>query len=297
MSKAKMRKVLRLAIALIVFSVVFNVLLNGAPDDTVNEAQTSETTISNITEETPELSEDDIVEMPSWNRPSYTESTEADSSEPDDGSYTSNSVSFGIDDIPEYSGDPWIYINANVPFFTNDEITTNSFEDYSPLDDLGRCGTAFACLSTDTQPKAGEERGSISGVYPSGWKTNGKSNNHKYEFVDGSYIYNRCHLIMWALSAENANNRNLITGTRYLNIEGMLPWETQCDEYVDQTDNHLMYRVTPIFDGDNLVADGVLMEAYSVEDNGDGVQFCIYAYNVQPGVEIDYATGENWLAS
>lgn len=194
--------------------------------------------------------------------------------------------------IPEYNGEPWVYVNNNIPFFTEDEITDKSFENYSELDELGRCGVAFACLSTDTQPN-GEERGNISRVRPSGWKYNGQNNNVKYDCVEGSYIYNRCHLIMWALSAENDNALNLITGTRYLNIDGMLPWETEADEYVDETGNHLMYRVTPIYTGDNLVADGVLMEGYSVEDEGSGLSFCVYAYNVQPGVELNYATGES----
>ena len=179
--------------------------------------------------------------------------------------------------------------NNNVPYFTESEITTTSFEYYSDLDSLGRCGVAFACIGTDIQPAPGEERGSISDVYPSGW------NNKRYDIVDGGWLYNRSHLIGWQLTAENANEKNLITGTRYFNVEGMLPFENMVDDYLEEyPTNHVMYRVTPIYDGNNLVASGVLMEAYSVEDNGEEVQFCVYIYNVQPGITIDYATGNNW---
>ena len=198
--------------------------------------------------------------------------------------------------IPDYNGQPWVYVNDNQPFFTEDEITSESFENYSELDELGRCGVAFACLSPATQPAENEDRGNISRVQPSGWQFNGNNNNVKYDCVEGGFLYNRCHLIMWALSAENDNHFNLITGTRYLNIDGMLPWETRANEYVDRTGKPLMYRVTPVYTGDNLVADGVLMEAYSVEDKGMGLSFCVYAYNVQPGVEINYATGESWFS-
>ena len=149
---------------------------------------------------------------------------------------------------------------------------------------------AEASISTDLMPAQGEKRGSISEVKPSGWVTS------KYDFVDGKYLYNRCHLIGWQLTAENANRSNLITGTRYLNVDGMLPFENMVADYVKETGNHVMYRVTPIFDGDDLVAQGVQMEAYSVEDDGDGICFNVFCYNVQPGVEIDYTTGENRLA-
>lgn len=188
-----------------------------------------------------------------------------------------------INDIPEYSGEPFVTINNNIPYFTEDEITSSSFESYSQLDNLGRCGAAFASVGTDLMPT--EERGSIGQVKPTGWHT------VKYDNVDGKYLYNRCHLIGYQLTGENANEQNLITGTRYLNVDGMLPFEDFVADYVKETDNHVMYRVTPIFEGDNLLADGVLMEAYSVEDNGDGVTFCVFVYNVQPGVVLDYATG------
>ncbi len=197
-----------------------------------------------------------------------------------------------LDEIPDYSGDVYVVINSNEPFFTEDEIKTTSFEFYSELDSLGRCGYAMACISSDIQPAPGEDRGEIGHVYPSGWE----NNRYDTDLVDGGYIYNRSHLIGWQLTAENDNEKNLITGTRYFNVEGMLPFENMVDDYLEEyPSNHVMYRVTPIYDGNNLVANGVLMEAYSVEDNGEEVKFCVYIYNVQPGITIDYATGNNWL--
>lgn len=176
-------------------------------------------------------------------------------------------------------------LNNNQPEFTEDEITAESFERYSDLDILGRCGVAIACIGKDIMPT--EERGAIGQIKPTGWHT------VKYDHVDGKYLYNRCHLIGYQLTGENANERNLITGTRYLNTEGMLPFENQVAEYVNNTGNHVMYRVTPIFEGKNLLASGVQMEGWSVEDNGKGVCFNVYCFNIQPGVEIDYATGES----
>ena len=199
----------------------------------------------------------------------------------------SQQLSFDLSQIPEYTGDASVAVNGNLPFFIDDEITDQSFETYSPLDALGRCGVAFACVGQDLMPT--EDRGSIGQVKPSGWHL------VKYDCVDGKYLYNRCHLIGYQLTAENANERNLITGTRYLNIEGMLPFENQVADYVQQAGNHVLYRVTPVFENDNLLASGVLMEGYSVEDSGNGICFCVYAYNVQPGVQIDYATGESAL--
>ena len=187
--------------------------------------------------------------------------------------------------IPAYSGEPYAVVNGNIPYFTASDLTNESFEYYSDLDDLGRCGTAYSSVGTDLMPT--EKRGSISKVKPTGWQI------AKYDFVDGKYLYNRCHLIGYQLTAENANEKNLITGTRYLNVDGMLPFENLVADYVKETDNHVLYRVTPVFEGNNLVASGVLMEAESVEDRGDGVEYCVYVYNVQPGVVIDYATGEN----
>lgn len=198
---------------------------------------------------------------------------------------TSNTASFSLADIPAFESTPYVEVNGNIPYFTEDEYTTVCFEDYADLDELGRCGPAYACVGIETMPT--EERESISEVKPSGW------DNNPYSFVDGGYLYNRCHLIGFQLTGENANEKNLITGTRYMNVQGMLPFENSVGDYVASTGNHVLYRVTPIFDGDNLVCDGVLMEAYSIEDNGAGIQFCVFCYNVQPGITIDYATGKN----
>ena len=191
-----------------------------------------------------------------------------------------------IAEVPEYDGVPYVEINDNEPEFTEAELTTESYEEYSELDPLGRCGTAEACIGEDLMPDG--EREDISEVEPTGWE------NREYDIVDGGYVYNRCHLIGFQLSGENANEENLITGTRYMNTEGMLPFENMVAEYVQETDNHVMYRVTPVFEGDDLVASGVQMEAESVEDNGAGICFNIYVYNVQPEIIIDYSTGANW---
>ena len=193
---------------------------------------------------------------------------------------------FSLREIPAYSGTPYTEVNDNQPYFTEADLTTQSFETYSELDSLGRCGVAYANVGQDLMPT--EPRGEIGSVKPTGWHL------VKYDNVDGKYLYNRCHLIAYMLAAENANPQNLITGTRYLNTQGMLPFETKVSDYVKATGNHVLYRVTPIFDGDNLLADGVLMEAYSVEDAGAGICFCVFVYNVQPGIGIDYATGDNW---
>ena len=190
------------------------------------------------------------------------------------------------EDIPSYTGSPYTQINDNVPDFLLDDYTTEAFETYSDLDELGRCGVAYANVCQELMPT--QKRGKIGQVKPSGWQT------AKYDSVDGKYLYNRCHLIGYQLTGENANEKNLITGTRYLNVDGMLPFENMVADYVKETGNHVLYRVTPIFTGDNLVADGVQMEAESVEDNGDGILFNVFCYNVQPGIGIDYATGDNW---
>lgn len=199
------------------------------------------------------------------------------------------SSTFDIKEIPAYNGDPYVEVNDNLPFFTDEDMTTKAFETYSDLDDLGRCGVAYANLCQELMPT--EDRESISSVKPSGWV------NNSYPFVDSGYLYNRCHLIGFQLAGENANEENLITGTRYMNVEGMLPFENMVADYIKETDNHVLYRVTPVFEGNNLLASGVLMEAKSVEDNGEGIQFCVYCYNVQDGVDIDYSTGENMASS
>lgn len=187
--------------------------------------------------------------------------------------------------IPAYSGSPYVAVNDNVPFLGSDEMTTAAFEEYSPLDSLGRCGVAYANICIDLMPT--EDRESISEVKPTGWI------NNSYDCVDGGYLYNRCHLIGFQLAGENANELNLITGTRSMNVDGMLPFENMVADYVQETGNHVLYRVSPIFEGNNLVASGVLMEALSVEDNGEGIQFCVFCYNVQDGIVIDYANGDN----
>mgnify|MGYP005970134669 CR=1 FL=1 len=191
-------------------------------------------------------------------------------------------TSFSLEDIPAWSGDPYVVIDDNQPDFPEEDMTSVSFETYSELDTLGRCGVAYANVGQDLMPT--EDRESISSVTPSGWI------NREY---DGEYLYNRCHLIGFQLTGENANEENLITGTRYMNVDGMLPFENLVADYVKETDNHVLYRVTPVFEGQNLVASGVQMEAWSVEDRGDGVCFHVYCYNNQPGIKIDYATGDS----
>ena len=189
-------------------------------------------------------------------------------------------------DIPEYSGEPYVVLKDNWPDFDVEDLTTEPFEVYSELDGLGRCGAAYANICLEIMPT--EPRGDIGQVKPSGWQT------VKYDIVDGQYLYNRCHLIGYQLAGENANRQNLITGTRYMNVTGMLPFENMVDNYVEETENHVLYRVTPIFEGRNLVASGVQMEAFSVEDEGEGICFNVFVYNVQPGITIDYATGNSW---
>lgn len=198
---------------------------------------------------------------------------------------TTETVSYDINKIPEYSGNAYVIIDNNKPNFTEEDKTTTSFEQYSNLDTLGRCGVAYANISTDTMPT--EERGSIGMIKPSGWHT------IKYDNVDGKYLYNRCHLIGYQLTGENANEKNLITCTRYMNTVGMLEFENKVASYVKETNNHVLYRVTPMFNGNDLLARGVQMEALSVEDNGRGIEFNVFIYNVQDGINIDYSNGES----
>lgn len=201
----------------------------------------------------------------------------------------SNSSSAILEEVPTTSNDPYVVLNNNVPTFEQEDFTTQSFETYSDLDSLGRCGVAYANLGSDLMPT--KDRESISSIKPSGWQS------VKYDIVDGQYLYNRCHLIGYQLSAENANEKNLITGTRYMNVEGMLPFENMVADYIKETDNHVLYRVTPVFEGNNLVANGVQIEAESVEDMGEGISFNVYVYNQQPGIEIDYTTGQSNAAN
>lgn len=196
--------------------------------------------------------------------------------------------SVSLDKTPEFSGEPYVVIDDNNPGFTKEDLTEEPFEEYTPLDSLGRCGIAYANICQEIMPT--EKRGSIGQVKPTGWQI------AKYDFVDGKYLYNRSHLIGFQLAGENANKENLITGTRYMNVDGMLPFENLVADYVHETGNHVLYRVTPIYQGDDLVARGVQMEAMSVEDGGEGVLFNVFVYNNQPGVKIDYATGQNHLS-
>ena len=250
------------------------------PSDDPDSTQ-SETSIPGVSQSGGEVSETD---------PPLVKEPEGSSQTPEQAPDTIVDVSgFSLSSVGAYTGKAHVSVNGNTPYFTADELTSTSFELYSDLDALGRCGTVYASIGKDLMPT--EERGSIGMVKPTGWHT------VRYDdLVDGKYLYNRCHLIGFQLTGENANTSNLITGTRYLNIEGMLPFENMVADYVKETGNHVMYRVTPIFEGSNLLASGVLMEGYSVEDNGAGICYCVYAYNVQPGIEIDYATGESKLA-
>ena len=196
-------------------------------------------------------------------------------------------VSYAMENLPIYYGDDYILIDENEPKFTDEEKNSEVFEKYSELDYLGRCGVAFAKLGIESMPN--EERESIGMIKPSGWQTK------KYNIVDGQYLYNRCHLIGFQLSGENANEENLITCTRYMNAGVMLEFENKVANYIEETNNHVLYRVTPMFENENLVANGVQIEALSIEDNGKGIKFNVYIYNVQPGIEIDYKTGKSYL--
>ncbi len=196
-------------------------------------------------------------------------------------------TSYSLEEIPPYQGEAYVVLDENIPRFTEEEEQFTG-EEYHELDDLGRCGPAMALVGIETMPT--EERGSIGMIKPSGWHT------VKYEIVSGKYLYNRCHLIGYQLTGENANEKNLITCTRSMNTTGMLEWENQVADYVKETENHVLYRVTPIFEGDNLLATGVEIEAKSIEDDGKGVQFHVFVYNVQEGIEIDYQTGDSHLA-
>ncbi len=196
----------------------------------------------------------------------------------------------GQETVPVYSGEPYTELNGNIPYFTDREKTEDVFEHYSDLDTLGRCGAAYANICKELMPT--EKRGEIGMIKPTGWHT------VRYDdIISNKYLYNRCHLIGFQLAGENANEKNLVTGTRYMNVDGMLLFENMIADYVKETDNHVLYRVTPIFVGDDLVCRGVEMEAYSVEDNGEGTSFHVFVYNIQPGIEIDYATGDSWVAN
>ena len=204
------------------------------------------------------------------------------------GKSTAKSDTAVLNTIPEFQHVPYVVLKNNQPDFSKSELTKKSFEKYSKLDSLGRCGVAMTCIGKNIMPTG--KREGIGMIKPTGWHT------VKYDFVDGKYLYNRCHLIAYQLTGENANDKNLITGTRYMNVEGMLPFEDMVADYVKETNNHVLYRVTPVYKGDNLVASGVIMEGYSVEDHGEGISFHVYCYNVQPGITIDYSTGDSEIS-
>ena len=273
---------------LLSFVLLFS--LGGCSDVQTETTQPSiQTSVADTSQENSENESDAITEeLDQTELQSLDESSQdTDATQVSDADQVS-STSASLDAIPAYEGYAFVEINNNQPFFTDaDKQRTDAFEDYSELDSLGRCGVAYANICKELQPT--EPRGKIGMVKPSGWHT------VKYnDIIDGNYLYNRCHLIGFQLAGENANPKNLITGTRYLNVVGMLPFENAVDDYVDTTGNHVLYRVTPMFSGDELVARGVLMEAYSVEDQGAGIQFCYYVYNIQPGIAIDYQTGDSW---
>ena len=240
----------------------------------LSEQQTETTTVT-VTSQTTQTTTAEITTTTttSLSTTTTTTTTTATTAEP-----------FDLSEVPEYSGSPYVEVNGNKPYFT--DYPTEIFETYSPLDSLGRCGVAYALISKETMPRT--ERESIGAVKPSGWHTA----NYK-GIIEDIYLYNRCHLIGYQLAGENANEKNLITGTRYMNVEGMEPFENKVANYVKSHNARVLYRVTPIFEGNNLVASGVLMEAYSIDDSGTGIQFCVYCYNVQPNIAIDYATGDS----
>lgn len=257
----------KIALSLLITVLMFSGCASTSVEETTTE-MSSDTTISTT------VAEITSAETTTSTKTTTTTTTQAETS-----------TKFSLDDIPAYSGNPVVEVNGNKPYFTKSELKTKSYEYYGKLDSLGRCTTCVACIGRDLQPT--EKRGEIGMIKPTGWHT------VKYDNVNGKYLYNRCHLIGYQLTAENANPKNLITGTRALNVDGMLPYEDLVDDYLEMYNNHVMYRVTPVFKGKELVARGVLMEGYSVEDNGAGVCFNVYCYNNQPDIKIDYATGDS----
>lgn len=296
LKKIKIKNWLAITLAVVVFFAGIMVSPSYQEADTTNDIDSSYFgTTDNSSDENPSSEKDESSSLNSTDTDSDTSSRTdtSTSSKTDTSQNNPSSVGNGsasavkLSSIPAYSGSPFVYVNDNQPNFSANELTTVAYETYSSLDNLNRCGVAIASCGKEIMPKEDEKRGSISNVYPSGWK------QAKYDGISGGYLWNRCHLIGWQLSAENANRKNLITGTRYMNINGMLTFENMVADYIKETGNHVAYRVSPIFDGNNLVCSGVQMEAYSIEDNGDGICFNVYCYNVQPGININYATGES----
>lgn len=275
MKKAKNKKLTGIIIILLFLGLIGS--CNSDEDkDKVTSSNDTTTLVDSYSEESDSNNEENISTTEITPEPESNNNTISD-----------ENTSFDISSIPPYNGKSFVVLNDNNPTFNSEELTTVGYEKYSPLDSLGRCQTAIASVGTDTMPKDGDKRGSISNIYPSGW------NQAKYNGISGGYLWNRCHLIGWQLSAENANTSNLITGTRYLNIEGMLPFENMVADYINEKNNHVAYRVSPIYEGNNLVCSGVHMEGFSVEDNGSGICFNVYCYNVQPGIDIDYLNGSS----
>ena len=281
------KKLLALLLSFIMLTSFVGCDLSLPEDDSSSKVDSIVTSIDSTSEDTDVASE-------------QTESTLTDDSSNDTLSSTTskktgvkNSVGTGVGTavnptaIPAFSGTAYTVVNNNQPNFSASELTTTGYEKYSSLDNLGRCGVAIASCGKETMPGPNEKRGSISSVYPTGWI------QKSYSGISGGYLWNRCHLIGWQLSAENANKQNLITGTRYMNVDGMLPFENMVADYIKETGNHVAYRITPIFEGNNLVCSGVQMEAYSIEDKGNGICLNVYCYNVQPGIAINYATGDS----
>lgn len=277
--KAKALKSLCVSLALLL--VLTGLSACGTSSTSESSKPEQSTSIETLSPESTQSAESTVASTPSDEATPSAEPTESPTP-------TSKPAKVpSLSDIPAYSGAAYVALSNNTPAFADSDLVTSSFETYSDLDSLGRCGVAYANIGQDLMPT--EERGSIGQVKPTGWHT------VKYDCVDGKYLYNRCHLIGYQLTAENANTKNLITGTRYLNVDGMLPFENMVADYIKETGNHVLYRVTPVYDGNDLLAAGVVMEAMSVEDKGDGILFNVFCYNVQPGVSIDYATGESQL--
>ena len=284
-----MKRIVLLTLALALF-------LGGCEYSESSETETTNVTVKSVIVTENEVSEtNEISSSTTKTSDSATQNTQSSSSSKSNQTSTTIQTSpvkvelSKAFEIPRYEGKDYIVINNDIPYFMQSELTAKAYETYSPLDSLGRCGVCTACIGKELMPT--EERGSIGMIKPSGWQLS------KYDFFDGKYLFNRCHLIGYQLTGENANERNLITGTRYMNIGRMLDLENMTASYIRRTGNHVLYRVTPCFEGNNLVATGVLMEAYSIEDSGKGVKFCNFVFNIQPNVSINYADGTNTLIS
>ncbi len=292
LQKIKIKSAVAIVLSVIIFFGAIVTSPTGQTASSPTEQTEASTTSPNELINTTTDNNSTVAVLPSESESNYDTNTEqAEQTTKNDSETNISSVGNGkkptSSSIPEYSGKIYITLNDNIPNFSNSELTTKGYEKYSSLDSLGRCGVATASLGKEIMPKDGEKRGSISSIKPSGWV------QAQYDFISGKYLYNRCHLIGWQLSAENANAKNLITGTRHFNVDGMLPFENMVADYINETENHVAYRVTPIYNGSDLVAKGVQIEAYSVEDEGEGICFNVFCYNVQDGVEIDYSTGSS----